>query len=53
MSILALPERIASLPLEARQRIERLFGVELVHGLTDPPPAMHAWLLGLVQDEGG
>jgi hypothetical protein len=32
------------LPPEARQRIERLFGVELVHGLTDPPPAMHDWL---------
>jgi hypothetical protein len=44
VSILDLPERIAKLPEEARRRVDRLFAVELVHGRTDPPPAMHAWL---------
>jgi hypothetical protein len=45
MSILDLPERVAGLPKDARERVERLFRIELVHGRTDPPPAMHEWLV--------
>lgn len=44
MTILDLPERIAGLDREARERIERLFVVEPVTGTTDPPPELHGWL---------
>ena len=44
MSILDLPGRIERLPDAARERIARLFTVELVDGRTDPPPDLHAWL---------
>jgi hypothetical protein len=44
VSILDLPGRIERLPGAARERIARLFTVELVEGETDPPPDLHAWL---------
>jgi hypothetical protein len=44
VTILELPARIERLPAPARERVERMFEVTLVHGRTDPPPAMHAWL---------
>lgn len=39
-----LPAIIAALPGEERERVERLFSVELVEGHADPPPQMHDWL---------
>ena len=39
-----LPERIAGLSPEARDRVERLFAVRPIAGRTDPPPEMAAWL---------
>jgi len=42
--ILDLPSRIAALPGPARDRVERLFRVEVEQGHTDPPPEMRTWL---------
>jgi hypothetical protein len=39
-----LPVIIEALPAGARERVQRLFGIELVEGRTDPPPEMHDWL---------
>jgi hypothetical protein len=39
-----LPALIAGLPAPARDRVERLFWVQLIIGHTDPPPEMEAWL---------
>jgi hypothetical protein len=44
LTLAALPQRIAALPAPARQRIDRLFAIDVVIGRTDPPPALHAWL---------
>lgn len=43
--ILQLPQRIAELPADARQRLERIFSVSLLEGHTDPPPELHDWLV--------
>lgn len=43
--ILDLPSRIAALPTAARERVERLYRVEVEHGRTDPPAEMHDWLI--------
>jgi hypothetical protein len=42
--ILRLPERIAALSPEARERAEGLFRVEVADGRTDPPLEMREWL---------
>lgn len=42
--ILDLPSRIAALPEPARERVERIYHVEVEHGRTDPPPEMRDWL---------
>ncbi|HEX6140337.1 MAG TPA: hypothetical protein VF013_07760 [Candidatus Limnocylindria bacterium] len=42
--ILELPGRVASLPQAARERLERLYAIEVVEGTTDPPPEMADWL---------
>ena len=42
--ILGLPERIARLPDAARTRAERIFEVDPVAPVTDPPPSMEQWI---------
>lgn len=44
-SVSELPARIAGLPAEARERVERLFAVLVVTGRSDPPPEMTEWLI--------
>ena len=44
MTILDLPRRIAALPADARNRVERMFRVDVAEGRTDPPAEMRAWL---------
>jgi hypothetical protein len=44
VSILDLPGRVERLPDVARERVARLFAIDVVDGRTDPPPALHAWL---------
>jgi hypothetical protein len=43
--ILDLPRLIEALPAASRERVERLLDVTLVEGHTDPPPALHGWLV--------
>jgi hypothetical protein len=42
--VLDLPARIAGLDGDARERAGRLLEVRVVHGRTDPPPALEPWL---------
>jgi hypothetical protein len=39
-----LPRLIGELDEPARQRVERLFDIEIVVGESDPPESLHAWL---------
>lgn len=44
MTILELPSTLAGLRADARQRVERLFQIDVAVGTNDPPPEMHDWL---------
>ncbi len=44
MTILDLPTTIAGLPVQAQDRIERLFRIDVAVGTNDPPAPMHEWL---------
>ena len=44
MTILDLPATIAGLPPEARERVERLFRIDVAVGSNVPPLEMHEWL---------
>ncbi len=44
MTVLDLPATLAALTPGARERVERLFRIDVAVGTNDPPPEMHAWL---------
>ncbi|HEX2194437.1 MAG TPA: hypothetical protein VHK63_05720 [Candidatus Limnocylindria bacterium] len=44
MSVAELPDRIAQLSPESRERLDRIFQLDVAEGRTDPPAEMHAWL---------
>jgi hypothetical protein len=44
VSLAELPQRIAALGELQRQRVDRLFAIDVVVGETDPPASLHGWL---------
>jgi hypothetical protein len=44
VTVLDLPATLAGMAPEARERVERLFRIDVAVGRNDPPPEMHDWL---------